>query len=528
MCPWHAAAFCLKTGRAVRGPVLDSIPTYEVSIENGGEIFVEIPSSAEPDFLLPTFTPRDLTNEKVFVIVGGGAAGSACCEELRASGFSGRIVMLSAEQHLPIDRPVLSKNLSKRSSEILLREPEFFDELQVEVELGAEVQGIDVEKKKVKYKNNINRGGRGEFSELKYDKILIATGGRARRSTIKGLVSDDSDSSKNNDQATLQTPGVFCVRNSRDSEGLDRATNHMQQVVVVGGGFIGVECAGTLVRKGCDVSLVIKDAYPLERVVGARIGQAIGAFLEKKGIKILAECEAVAIQGSSSRGSEDEKSSKRPPGDLKSVLVRHVKSGEEKSIPAQVCVVGTGIVPNTQFLNDNLISSKNNIKKCSRDQSVLVDVFLRTSVEDVYAAGDVATVISPQGHARRIEHWHLAASHGRLAARSMLGLRPLESVIVDTSPGGDPSAWEDHHDIKGGDNANANTTSRSTLTTTSKSSTKSEIEIDSSKTITQLDIVPFFWTVLCGRTLKYTGHVKDIKKCEIMVQGDLDKLHFVI
>lgn len=114
VCPWHNAAFDLRTGQPVRGAGLQAIPTYPVSVEEG-QVVVELPKSMQ-DFVAPKMATRDAADERLFVVLGGGAAGVAAADTLRQEGYRGRIMLISEEKHLPYDRPVLSKNLGRLAS----------------------------------------------------------------------------------------------------------------------------------------------------------------------------------------------------------------------------------------------------------------------------------------------------------------------------------------------------------------------------------------------------------------------------
>lgn len=162
---------------------------------------------------------------------------------------------------MPIDRPVLSKNMKKKGGDLALREPEFFEgELAVDCFLGSRAISVDPGKKLITHTVD------GQLSELFYNRCLVCTGGRARvPETLKN--------------------GEHCyfLRSAADADRLDRATKNQEPVVVIGGGFIGVECAGTLARKGCSpVTLVTNCEVPFERVLGREIGHAIAEFLRKK------------------------------------------------------------------------------------------------------------------------------------------------------------------------------------------------------------------------------------------------------
>eukprot|EP00397_Hematodinium_sp_SG-2012_P055397 GEMP01067576.1.p2 GENE.GEMP01067576.1~~GEMP01067576.1.p2 ORF type:complete len:310 (+),score=73.07 GEMP01067576.1:30-932(+) len=173
VCPWHDAAFDLSTGQPIRGPVLNAIPTFEV-IEKGDEIYCTYPDGT-PDFIKPRMAKADAGDNRLFAIVGGGAAAAACVESLRTEGYTGGIVMLSDENHPPVDTPMLSKNVKKRAEDIQLRPDEYYDEeLGVKMRLGETVERIDPIEKTIK----TNR------ETIKYDKCLVCTGAQPRRLQI--------------------------------------------------------------------------------------------------------------------------------------------------------------------------------------------------------------------------------------------------------------------------------------------------------------------------------------------------------
>ncbi|CAK0847892.1 unnamed protein product [Prorocentrum cordatum] len=177
VCPWHDAAFDLRTGQPVRGCALQAIPTYAVSVEDGN-VMVDLPRFMD-DFVEPVAVRRSPDDQRLFVIVGGGAAGVAACDALRQEGFTGRLVLLSEERHHPYDRPVLSKNLAKASDveSIALCDAAHFEAHDVEFRPGARVAQLDAARRAVRLV-----GG----EELRYDCALVATGARPRALPVPG------------------------------------------------------------------------------------------------------------------------------------------------------------------------------------------------------------------------------------------------------------------------------------------------------------------------------------------------------
>ncbi|CAD7938907.1 unnamed protein product [Amoebophrya sp. A120] len=437
-CPWHDAAFDLRTGRPVRGPVLDAIPVYKVKLVEEA-VYVDIPTNHEPDFVLPKRAVLDFTKDpRRFLLVGGGAAAASCIEELRASGFQGEIVLVSEEPNTPIDRPVLSKNMLRRKRELLLRDRSFYsEELGVDLRLGCTVTKLDPKAKQVtlvKSKTTLEVGvstsgsssGAAETDQdqivLPYDKCLVCTGGRPR----------------------VTVPGALPLRTAADAAAIAERTNQQEQVVIAGGGFIGVECASALKRKGCDVTVVSPDEFPFQRLLGKAIGARILALLQTKDIKFVPKAKVFGDGANNVVASAGRAGASTTKKTTVTVTPTAASEATASSYPlsCDLVIAATGIVPNGEMV------SGEEIEKCS-DGSILTDSFLRTSADDLFAAGDVATVLTGDGSARRrIEHWGLAQTHGRLAARAMLDLQALE----------------------------------------------------------QGELVPFFWTVVCGKTIKYAGY----------------------
>src|SRR5919197_890468 len=179
VCPWHHACFNAATGDLEEPPVLDALPCYELRVENEN-IIVGLPDEAT-DRRTPVMSKRDSSADgRSFVILGGGAAGYAAAQALREDGFQGRLLMITREGRTPYDRPNLSKDYLQGHAEpewMPLRGDEFYAEHDIEVLRGKEVARVDATKKTITFKD----GGM-----LRYDSLLLATGGTPRRLNVQG------------------------------------------------------------------------------------------------------------------------------------------------------------------------------------------------------------------------------------------------------------------------------------------------------------------------------------------------------
>jgi len=367
-CPWHGACFSAETGDIEDFPGLDSIYTFKVAVK-GDDVVVSAPASQlGTNFRrTPSMCSRQPSDNRLFVIVGGGPAGATCAETLRSNGYTGRIVMICKENVLPYDRPKLSKSLSVQVDKILLRGEDFFQKNGVEVMLGTEVTELDAATKSLVLKNG---------TKITYDRCLVATGGFPR---------------------TIPAPGadlanIFPLREPQDAININNNVEG-KRVVVVGSSFIGMEVASCIAKKAKSIVVIGMEAVPFERVLGEQMGIHMQKLHEKNGI-----CFRMKRVVKEFRGVD---------GKVTGVLM---DNGEV--LDADVCIVGAGIIPATKFLKN---------VKIERDGSVVVDEFLKAA-DGLYAGGDIARFPYWLLHNEhiRVEHWGMAHYHGKLAALNML------------------------------------------------------------------------------------------------------------
>ena len=380
-CPWHTARFDVKSGRMEAAPALDHLKCYETKVENGDVYVLLAPK-------VPYAQKLDTVN-RTFLIIGAGAAGNAAAETLRNEGFSGRVILISPEATLPYDRPNLSKEFlaGKAKPEWLpLRSPGFYEERRIELRTGHKVIGIDTGARAVALDN-------GE--RLTGDRLLLATGGRPRSLEIPGK----------------EKEGVFLLRSRQDAEAIIQAVQRARSAVVIGASFIGLEVASALRQRNLEVSIVAPETLPLRRVFGERIGTWLKGIHEDHGVRLHLNRTVAEILGSSS--------------------VEAVMLEDGTVLEADLVVAGIGITPVLDYLAGTDLVKENGIP---------VDACLRTSVEGVYAAGDIAAVpYGPLGQRIRVEHWVVAERHGQHAARAMLGsTEPYKEI---------PFFWTRQYDI---------------------------------------------------------------------------------
>lgn len=322
------------------------------------------------------------------VIVGGGGAGATAAATLRQEGFDGPVLLVGAEDAPPYDRPPVSKDYltGEASFESMLLYPEdFWEEQGIEVRFGTAVTSLDPDRRTVALADGDRRS---------YDKVLLATGGRNRRPPIPGIDLD----------------GVLDVRTVADADAVRRRARAGTTAVVVGMGFIGCEVAAALVALGVEVVAVEALPAPLARVFGTEIGQVVADLHRGHGVEVLLDEAVDRFEGD---------------GRLEAVVTR---SG--RRLGCDLAVIGLGIAPRTDLAEAAGIAV---------DNGILVDERCRSSVVDVYAAGDVANHYHPLlGRRIRVEHWTNAVRQGAAAARSMLGAAGDHRDV--------PWFWSDQYD----------------------------------------------------------------------------------
>ncbi|WP_254431423.1 NAD(P)/FAD-dependent oxidoreductase [Agromyces sp. Marseille-P2726] len=324
------------------------------------------------------------------VIIGGGLAGAKAAEHLREAGFTGSVRIVAGEAHSPYIRPPLSKEYLNRSAgreSVFVHEPRWYDEHGIVVSQGVRATTIDP----AAHTAELDSG-----ETVHWDRLLLATGASSRRLRIPGADAE----------------GVLYLRTLEDSERLhDQIADGTKRVVIVGSGWIGLEVAAAARGYGNEVTVLGLEQVPLETVLGAQLGDVFGAAHRERGVRF------------------------RLPAGVSSFEVRDGRVtgvvSEDETLPADVVVVGIGAAPNTALAEAAGLEI---------DNGIVTDASLRTSVADIYAAGDVANAFHPVlGRHLRNEHWANALNGGRVAGRVLAG---QDAVFDDV-----PYFYTDQYDI---------------------------------------------------------------------------------
>ena len=311
--------------------------------------------------------------EPTIAVAGGGLAGAKTAEALRAEGFTGRIVVVGAEAHAPYERPPLSKGYLQGNAErdsVLVHPPQWYDDNAVELRLGSPVTAVDTGSHEITTADGYRLG---------WDTLVLATGSRPRL-----LPLPDADPA-----------GVAYLRDLGDSDRLRAGFRTDARVVVIGGGWIGLETAAAAVTAGAHVTVVESAELPLLRVLGPQPARVFADLHVERGVDLRLGRSVASVTATGSGGNA-------------------VVLDDGSELAADLVLVGIGAVPNVEPARDAGLSV---------DDGILVDEHLRTSHPDVLAVGDIANAWHPfYGRRLRVEHWANALNQPAVAARSALGL----------------------------------------------------------------------------------------------------------
>ncbi|HWT17698.1 MAG TPA: FAD-dependent oxidoreductase, partial [Variovorax sp.] len=329
-------------------------------------------------------------NAGTIAIVGAGQAGGWAAQTLRSEGFAGRVVLIGDEPHRPYERPPLSKAVlsgDAHADTTHLLKPEAFDALRIDWRPNVGATFIDRTARQL----HLTRG-----AHVPYDKLILCNGGRARRLNIPGA----------------DLPGVFSLRSIEDAAALGAALSAGRRLLVVGGGWIGLEVAATARKKGMGVTVVEAMGRLCERTVPAEISGYLLQLHTAHGVDVrLGTGIERLVQGA--RGA----------------LTASFTDG--RTLECDAVLVGVGLVPNDELAREAGLAC---------DGGVLVDSQCRSSDPDILAAGDVAAWHCEwAGRRMRLESWQNAQEQGIAAARTALG------IAVNHQPL--PWFWSDQYEV---------------------------------------------------------------------------------
>ena len=324
-----------------------------------------------------------------YLLIGGGLASSQAAKQLRQFDPQATITLVTDDPHPPYDHPPLSKDFLRGEmpkEKVFFDDPSFYETQKIELKLGTGVTKLTLGTKTAELSNG---------QSLRFDKALIATGGRPVHPKIPGA----------------DLPGVHYLRTLSDSMSLAAAATPGSFAVLIGAGFIGLEVAASLTQRGVQVTVVETGPHIWPRFADESLARVIQEHCTAKGIAFRTGESVTEIERQSEKFSV------------------HLKSGA--ILPCHFVCIGVGIVPNVELAQQAGLTV---------DNGIVVDEYLQSSQPDVYAAGDVANYVDPLfGKRRRVEHWGHAEYSGQLAAQNMTGAhRPYDLLTY---------VWSDIFDL---------------------------------------------------------------------------------
>jgi len=328
-----------------------------------------------------------MPGSETYVVVGAGHAGGRAVEAMRGTEFTGKIILIGDEPHLPYERPPLSKELlqGRPEAHTPVRDDAFYSENDIDCRLGRRATALDVDAKTV----TLDDG-----SSVPYDKLLLTTGGAVRRLPLPGA-----------DRAN-----IHYLRTLDDSRAIQDGLDNGGHVVVVGGGFIGLEVAASARQQGCAVTVLELSDRLMGRAVLSEVSDAFLTLHTARGVDIRLNTGIASFEGDG--------------------RVTHAVTADGERIPADLAVVGVGIIPETALAVEAGLTV---------DNGIVVDEFGRTSAPDIYAAGDVTNHLNPlYGRHIRLESWQNAQNQAIAAAKTMCGDAQAYSEV--------PWMWSDQFD----------------------------------------------------------------------------------
>ncbi len=338
----------------------------------------------------PQHVPGAAPDGGTVVVVGASLTGATVARTLREDGYRGRVVLVGAEPDLPYERPGLSKGYLLGTDErdsVFVQPAEWYAEHDVELRLGTRVTAIDRPARRVRLDDG---------TDLDYGRLVLATGSRPRRLDVPGADLD----------------GVAYLRTLPDADHLVEAFRRGPRVVVIGGGWIGLETAAAARKAGLDVTVLEAAELPLVRVLGPEVARVFADLHRENGVDLRTGVQVAELVGDGR-------------------AVGAVRTADGVVIPAELVIVGVGIVPEVGLAQDAGLEVAG---------GVVVDEHLRTADPHVLAAGDVASSWRPAlGRRLRVEHWANAGRQGEVAARTVQGVAAVDDRL--------PYFYTDQYDL---------------------------------------------------------------------------------
>ena len=331
-----------------------------------------------------------MNKNKKILILGGGQAAAYASKEIRSIDTGSDVTIISEEKYLPYERPPLSKDyiLDKVTFNNLLFFPKkFYVENNIKFIGSTKITKVDFDNKKIS----------SSLNSYEYDQLLIATGSSNRHLVING-------------QTILPQENIIYLRDFEESHSLKEKMNKAKNITIIGGGFIGLEIASSAVQKGKNITVLERAEQLMGRVIPLKIANLIQEKHESMGTKINLNVEIKNIEQKND------------------AFTIHYNN---ETLLSDLIIIGVGSKPNTEIFQNTSLKI---------DNGILTDEFSATSIEDVFAAGDVSSFYHPfyQDY-MRLESYKHAQNHGINAGKNLIGLKTSYSEI--------PWMWSDQFNL---------------------------------------------------------------------------------
>ena len=379
ICPWHHGSFDSRDGTLLEPVAMRGLTQYELTDE-GDSLIVNTAAKIDKR------VANDKMTDTHTIIIGGGGAGFMTANQLRHTGYGGKITLISQDDKAPYNRPLLSKMFLAGKMEekyLMLGGANWASNNDIDLRLNQTVSEILPNERTI-----VITGADGKSKQQTADFLVVATGAEPKIPPFKGAELD----------------GVYTLRSMDDAKEI-KNTSDNKHVVIVGTGFIGMEVASALMEAGkaASITVVGRSRRVMANIVSEAVSNALIKLHEDKGVNFAFGAGVNEINAG--ENSTDNKSAK----------VSSVTLSDGSTLAADMVILGTGVAPRTELLNE-----------VNAPDGVQVDEHLQLR-DGVYALGDIAKATNQMGR-MRIEHWRVALQHGLVTAAAILNEDNVDSL----------------------------------------------------------------------------------------------------
>jgi len=324
------------------------------------------------------------------LVVGGGHAGANTAFALRKDGFEGEITIISDESYLPYHRPPLSKDFLKQNiaiEKLNFKSADFYKEQKININLNTRIDAIDLESNLAKTKD----------ASFEFNYLVFATGASPR------ILQMENADSKN----------LFYLRQISDVLSLHKQITAAKEIILIGGGYIGLEVASAMIELGLKVTILEAEERILKRVTSPEVSKFYNDFHSNKGVEVICNAKVNNLNAENQ-------------------MIHSVSLESGESLAADIVLVGIGAIPNTQLADSMGMECSNGIR---------TDQYCRTSIPNILAVGDCASSFNALFNQEfRLESVPNALAQSKVASSSIIGNELFNNEL--------PWFWSDQYDLK--------------------------------------------------------------------------------